>query len=812
MTAIVNDLRHAFRNLRIHPGTTAVAAITLAIGIGANTAIFSVIDKALLHPLPFRGSDRLVHVWSTDPRSPVRQWVSLPDFLDWRQAQTLEGLAAWFLYDMTLVGSGDPLRVKAAVIYGDLFGLLGVPPALGRTFQVEPNRTEERLVVISDGLWRTRFGSDPEVVGRALRFSGKSYTVAGVMPQRFQFPVLAEAVDVWASFGSEQFAGPTQNRGARLLNVVGRVKPGVAFEQAKAELGQIASALREQFPRTNANIGVRIVPASEELVQDVRLALLVLFGAVVCVLLIACVNVANLLLARRADRQQEIAVRAALGASRLRIGRQLLTEHLLLAFVGGSLGALLAMWGVPGVLALVPAELPRADAIGVDTRVFGFTLLATLVTGLLFGATPAWHGSRIDLVRALRDSGSTHSEGSGGRRLRSALVVSEIALALILLTGAALLIDSFWRLRRIDPGVDPRSVLAFRLSLPYEKYNPAQAGEFFQQLQRGLEAIPGVRAASAVLPLPLNRDPLLDGVAVYVDIEGRPVARNERPLVDGFTVQPHYLRVVGVELRSGRDFNERDTAASPRVAVISETLARRFFPGEDPIGRRITLDSPVLPNANRPVREIVGVVADVKHRGLSAEVRPQVYTPLAQDPFNEFFVVLKTTGDPREFIAAARTAVLALDREQPIAEIQTLQERVGLSIARERFNSLLLTLFSCLALVLASVGLYGVMSYAVARRTHEFGIRMALGADRTTVLAGVVRQGMTLVLAGICIGWTGAIVLTRLLRTLLFGVSATEPLTFAAATLVLAGVALVACWVPARRATKVDPVVALRCR
>ena len=472
VTAIVDDLRYAFRNLRIHPGTTAVAAITLAIGIGANTAIFSVIDKALLQPLPFRGSDRLVHVWSTDPRSPVRQWVSFPDFLDWRQAQTLEGLAAWFLYDMTLVGNGDPMRVKAAVIYGDLFGLLGVPPALGRTFQVEPNRIEGRLVVISHGLWRARFGSDPEVVGRALTFSGKSYTVVGVMPQRFQFPVLAEAVDVWASFGSEQFEDLAQNRGARLLNVVGRLKPGVAFEQAQAELGQIASVLREQFPRTNANVGARIVPASEEMVQDVRLALLVLFGAVVCVLLIACVNVANLLLARGADRQQEMAVRAALGASRLRIARQLLTEHLLLAFVGGSLGAVLAMWGVPGMLALVPAELPRADAIGVDTRVLGFTLLATLVTGLLFGATPAWHGSRIDVLRALRDSGSTHSEGPGGRRLRSALAVSEIALALILLTGAALLIDSFWRLRRIDPGVDPRSVLAFRLSLPYRSTTP----------------------------------------------------------------------------------------------------------------------------------------------------------------------------------------------------------------------------------------------------------------------------------------------------------------------------------------------------
>ena len=813
MRAIAEDLRYAFRNLRTHPGTTAVAAITLAIGIGANTAIFSVIDKALLHPLPFRDSNRLVHVWSTDPRSPVRQWVSFPDFVDWRrQAQTLEGLAAWFLYDMTLVGSGDPLRVKSAVIYGDLFALLGVPPALGRTFRVEQGRSEGRLVVISDGLWRRRFGSDPDVVGRGLTLSGESYTVAGVMPQGFQFPVLAEAVDVWASFGSEQFAGPTWNRGARLLNVIGRLKTGVAIEQAQVDLDRIGSALRQQYPDTNSQVGIRIVPAIEELVADVRLALLVLFGVVVCVLLIACVNVANLLLARAADRRQEIAVRAALGASRLRLGRQLLTEYLLLALVGGGLGALLAVWGVPALLALVPGDLPRADAIGIDVRVLQFTLLASLLTGFLFGLTPAWRASRINLVSALRDSGSTHSEGPGARRLRGALVVGEIALALILLTGAALLINSFWRLGTVDPGIDPRDVLAFKVSLPYEKYNAGQAGEFFRQLQERLEALPGVHAASTVLPLPLNRDALFDGLALYVDIEGRPVRQSERPLVDGFTVQPHYLRVVGIELRSGRDFNARDTAAAPRVAIISETLARRFFPGEDAIGKRIRLDSPVLGNAERPARQIVGVVADVKHRGLSAEVRPQVYTPLTQDPFNEFFVVVKTESSPRALVAAARSAVLALDKEQPIAEIQTLEERVGQSIGRERFNSLLLTIFSSIALLLASVGLYGVMSYAVARRTHEFGIRMALGADLGAVLAGVVREGLTLVLAGVCIGWIGALVLTRLLQNLLFGVSATEPMTFAVAALLLTVVALLACWVPARSATKVDPVIALRCR
>jgi putative ABC transport system permease protein len=811
MESLLKDLRYSIRMLGKNPGFAWIAVLTLALGVGANTAIFTVIDAVLLRPLRFAEPERLVSVQTTDERNPQsRLPSSWLDVADWRaRSQSFEGFGTWFTIDLTLTGGGEPMRVKGKGVEGDLFGLLGVPPMLGRVFRAE----DHYAVVLSYGLWQRRFNSDPNVVGRAVTLNGESYTVVGVMPREFQFPIEAEAGELWVTWDYSQLPGPKYKRDTRLSEVIGRLRAGVPLARAQAEMEGIAAALREQYPDTNKDIGVRVIPAAEDLVGDHRRALLVLFGAVGCVLLIACVNVANLLLARAAGRRREMAVRAALGASRARILRQLLTESLLLSLAGGMLGSLVAMWGVEALIALNPGYLPGADRIGIDGRVLGFTLFVSLLVGLIFGLAPAWYASKIDLTTALKDGERTASAGAGSRRLGGALVVAEIAIALVLLAGAALLTGSFWRLQRVDPGLDPRGVLTFRLSLPYRKYDTAQAGEFFRQLQPRLQTIPGVRAASVVFPLPLNGDEVFDSMDVSLDtrlaIEGRMLPRSERPRTDGRTVQPDYFRAMGIGLAAGRDFTERDDAKAEPVAIINETLARLHFPGEDPFGKRLRLDS-VYIQGEPPMRRVVGVVGDVKHRGLSAETRPEVYVPLAQDPFQEMFVVVKTEGDPMGVVGAVREVVLGLDEGQPIYDIKTLSERLGYTLAGQRFNTLLLAIFSGLAVALAVIGLYGVLSYAVAQRTHEIGIRLALGAEAGDVVRLIVRQGMKLVLIGIAIGLAGALTLTRLMESMLFGATATDALSFVLVSMLLAVVTMLACYIPARRATKVDPIAALR--
>ena len=811
MERLLQNLRYSVRMLRKNPGFTFIAVLTLALGIGANTAIFSVIDAVLLRPLPFKEAERLVAVWSTTERNPQsKQHVSSPDLADWRaQSRSFESLSGWFIYELTLTGNGEPVRVKGAGVNGDILTLLASAPELGRTFRPE----DDHVVVLSHRLWQRRFNSDTSIVSRNITLNGESYTIVGVMPQGFQFPIGPDPVDLWATWDFAKYPGPTQRRDARLLDVIGRLRPAITVTQAQAELDGIAAALREQYPDTNKEIGARIIPAAEDLVGVHRRALLVLFGAVGFVLLIACVNVANLLLAKAAGRRREMAVRAALGASRRSIVLQLLTESLLLALAGGTLGFLIAMWGVDALLALNPDYLPGANRIGMDGRVLAFTMMASLATGVLFGLVPAWHASKIDLTTALKDGDRTVTEGAGRRRLRGSLVIVEVALSIVLLAGAALLINSFWRLRQVDPGFDSRNVLTFRLSLPYEKYDAPQAGEFFRQLQTRLQTIPGVRAASTILPLPLNGDPVFDNLDASfdtrLDIKGRTVAPNERPRIDGRTVQPDYFHAMGIRLVSGRDFNERDNAEATQVAIINETLARQHFPNEDPIGKRIRLNS-VFIQGEPPLRQIVGIIGDVKHRNLSMETRPEVYVPLAQDPFQEFFVVVKTESDPHSFAGAVRNEVQALDKDLPIYNVQALDERLGASIAQERFNTVLIATFAALALLLTAVGLYGVMSYDVAQRTHEIGIRQALGAQPRDVLKLIIGQGAALVLIGTVIGLMASFALTRLMKGLLFDVSATDPLTFALVTLLLAGVALAALYVPARRATEIDPVIALR--
>jgi len=811
MGTIWQDLRYGARMLRKQPGFTLIAVLTLALGIGANTAIFTVVNGVLLRPLPFRESGRLMSVWSTDTRrAESKSWTSYPDFVDLRaQSRSFERLAAWTEIDHTLTEGEEPQRVRCAWVTADLFALLGVSPKLGRAFDAAEFKADQHVVILSHALWQRRFGAAPDLPGRQLSINEMSYTVVGVLPAGFQFPLQGEAFEVWMPL-PDRAEGIHGRREAQVLEVIGRLKPNVTTQQAQAELETITAALRAQYPETNKFTGARVVPALEELTGDLRRPLLVLFGAVGCVLLIACVNVAGLLLARGATRQREMAVRAALGAPRSRIIRQLLTESLLLACLGGGLGVLLAAWGVDALLALSPGDLPRLEEVGLDGRVLGFTLLLSLLTGVLFGLAPAWSASKIDLTTSLKEGARGATDGATGRRLRSALVVAEVALALVLLAGAGLLTKSFWRLRQVDPGFDPRNVLTLRLSLDGYKYKtPAEWADWFRRLQERLQTIPGVRGASVVMPVPLHGLKLFDGLTFPFEIEGRPMEKSERPRIGGYDIQPGYFRTLGIRLVAGRDFTPRDDAQAPPVVIINEEFARRYFPNENPLGHRLRIDSS-LDAAPPPMREVVGVVGDVKGSRLDAGVRPEVYTPHAQDPFNEMYVAVKTDSDPRGFVRAVRAAVSELDPHQAFYDVRTLDERRDASIAQQRYSMLLLAIFAALALTLTAVGLYGVVAYTVTQRTHEIGIRVALGAEPRDVFRLVITRGMALVFAGMAIGLVASLALTRLVEGLLYGVSATDPVTFMVISLLLAGVALVACYLPARRATKVDPMVALR--
>jgi putative ABC transport system permease protein len=808
----IRDVRHALRALRSAPTVTAVAIITLALGIGANTAVFSVVNAVLLRPLPYKDGNRLVWLWSTDPKNPTAQWMSHLDVVDIRaQSRSLAELAAWYGYEMVLTGNAEPQRVQVVVVFGDLFATLGVPPVLGTTFRAEKGAASERAIVLSHRFWVEKYGADLNIVGRGLTLSGKSYRVLGVMPSGFRFPIQTPPIDMWASLGSEQFADvPQMGRNARLMDVIGRLRDDVAIERAQAELDVVAARLSQQYPDSNTGIGLRVVSAAEHVVGRVSRPLLVLFAAVGCVLLIACVNVANLLLARATDRRREIALRSALGAGRARIVGQLVIESLVLASIGGAIGGLIAIWGVDALVALVPGDLPRADEIGVDRFVLVFTVLASLVTGLAFGVAPAWHASKVDLTVALQEDGRTLADSARAPRLRGALVVAEIALAVMLLTGATLFVTTFWRLQQPSHGYDPRNVLTFDVTWPWEKYSVEQSGVKFRELQTALQAVPGVRGAAAGLQLPDRGGPATEAIFPYLDIEGRPVPSDSRPRTASITSQPGFFRTLGIPLVKGRDFSDRDSLDAPRVAIINESLARTYFGSENPIGRRLKLDLRLLFGDETPMREIVGVVADVTHAGLTRGARTVVYIPFAQRPFNMSYLVVKTDGDPARFVSSIRAAVRSVDKDQPIYDVKTLEERIGMSVGQERFVALLLASFSAVALLLAAIGLYGVLSYSVAQRTHEMGIRLALGAEANDVIGLVVRHGLKLIAVGLVIGIAGAIAVAGLIEGLLFGVSALDPRMHLVVVIVLAVVAIAACWIPARRAARVDPIVALR--
>lgn len=802
MATLWQDIRYGFRTLLKKPGFAAITVLTLALGIGVNSAIFSVVNAVLLRPLPLAEADRLVYAEGLDFRDNTKGGsISPPDFLDYReQAHAFERFAAFQPLSFTLTGEGEPERVTSARVSAGFFETLGVQPvAGGRTFLADEEQSGRNgVVVISHGLWQSRFGGDPKLVGKILALNGQNATIIGIMPPDFQFPRDAQ---LWTPIA---FKTPQMSqRRTHFLTAVGRLKNGVTADQAQAEVNNIAHGLEKQYPESNTHFGLGLTLLPERLVGQLRLTLLVLLGAVGLVLLIACANVANLSLARGVSRHREIAIRSALGASRVRVVRQLLTESVLLSLVGGGLGLLLAVWSVDLLVAFSPENLPRIKEVTIDWRVVLFTLFVSLLTGIIFGLFPALSTSKSNLTETLKE-GSRGTMGAKGQRLRALLVVSEVALSLMLLVGAGLLMKSFLRLTHVDPGFTTTNVLTMQLSLARAKYpEPQQTAAFFQTLVSRIEALPGVESAGTVTELPLSGQEN----DTFFTIEGKP------PVAFGSLendaniriVSPNYFRAIGIPLLKGRAFTERDSANAPNAIIVSDSFARRFLPNEDPIGKRLTIDF------GKPwTGEIAGVVGNIHHSSLDQEPTGEMYVNHAQTPSPMTNIVVRAAGDPTKLTAAIRNEVQSLDKDLPIYNIKTMEQRISESAAQPRFRTLLLGLFACIALLLASVGIYGVISYSVTQRTHEIGIRLALGAQASDVLRLVVRQGMGLALIGIVIGLVAAFAVTRVMASLLYGVTATDPVTFVGVSALLAGVALVACLVPARRATRVDPMIALR--
>jgi putative ABC transport system permease protein len=806
---LIQDLRYGARTLMKNPGFAAVAALTLALGIGANTAIFSVVNAVLLRPLQYSDPDRLVQVWQNFPQSGANQvTVSAPEFLDYKdQNRVFERMAAFRPQGFTLTGGAEPELIIGGRVSADLFPLLGVTPALGRALLPEEDQPgSQRAVILSHGLWQRRFGSDMTLIGKSLTLDGESFTVVGVMPPGFQFPPQAQN-ELWANVPFD--ANDLTRRGWRPLGVIARLKSGVNLDQANAELRAIAG----RFPVSGPVPSAYAVSLQEQVVGRVRRALLVMFGAVSFVLLIACANVANLLLSQAAARQREMAIRAAVGASRSRLIRQSFVESLPLALLGGGAGLLLAVGIVKLLVSASPDNLPRAHEIGVDLRTLGFTLSVSLLTGVVSSLAPALQFSKLGLNESLKEGGRGTSVSFRRFSLRSVLLVSEVALSLTLLIGAGLMINSFTRLLQVDPGFDPRGVQTMQIALPQSKYAEIQQRAFFfeQALER-IRRLPGVQSAGMTSALPLTFNPDFG-----FTIEGRtPSAPGDTPQTRWRAISHDYLRTMGIALRRGRYFTGQDHENAPGVALINETMARRFWPDEDPLGKRIKLGGPQRPY---PWMEIVGIVGGVKHDGLDAPVGPEMYMPYAQTPFSQMpaglrfppmFLAARSGLDHASLAAAMRAEIKALDKDLPVINIRTLDQLLADSISQHRFYLTLLAFFAAVALILAAVGLYGVVSYTVRQRTHEIGVRMAFGARAVDVLRLIIRYAMKLTLIGALIGLAGALALTRLMKTLLFEVSATDPLTFAGVSALLAAVALLACYVPARRATKVDPLVALR--
>jgi putative ABC transport system permease protein len=806
MQTLWQDLRYGARMLLRKPGFTLIAVLTLALGIGATTAIFSVVNTVVLRPLPYPEPDRLAMVWMNNKRINVAEdWHSWPNYIDYRdQNKVFESIAAFNNRSFNLTGEGEPVRVVGAWGTANLFPTLGVNPILGRGFTVEEEEQGKgSVVVLGYGLWQRQFGGDPQVVGKTISLNGAPRTVIGVMPAGFNFP--RKETEIWIPVSLNQ--QNRQQRGGFWIQAIGRLKPGVTVRQAQAEMSGIADRLQQQYPDMLRGYGANIVGYQEQVVGSVKLALWLLLGAVGFVLLIACVNVANLLLGSAAAREREIAVRTAIGAGRARLVRQLLTESAVLALLGGAAGVLLAVWGLNALIALGPQDIPRLSQAPLDGRVLGFALTVSLLTGLIFGLLPALQASKPDLNETLKEGGRGTTASRQGRRIRQSLVVAEVAIALVLLACAGLMIKSFLRLQQVNVGFNPDNLLTMRIQLSGERYGQGQgagAVNFYQQLIQRVESLPGVQGVGAISDIFLSQTPNSSNFSIEGRPDFKPEERIETP-VD--VVSPNYFRVVGTALVSGRWFDERDGSQTTPVVIINETMARRFWPNEDPLGKRIKYGGQ---GSNDPWKTIVGVVADARRTGFEHEVRCETFLPHAQSPSRGMTLVARSTTRPEALAASVRQAVRELDKDQPVYDIRPMAAMLGEMVARRRLNMLLFGLFAGVALLLAGVGIYGVMSTAVTQRSHEIGVRLALGARAADVLKLVVREGMTLAVIGVVIGLAVALLVTRLMTSLLYGVSATDPATFVLIALLLTAVALVACWIPARRATMVDPMVALR--
>ena len=793
------DLRYGLRMMRRGPGFAAVAVLTLALGIGANTAIFSVVNAVLLRPLPYRDPARLVTVLH-DGWKPVAP----ANFLDWReQSSSFESMAAAQLWSLTMTGRDRPEQLEVLQTSAEMFQVLGVDAALGRTFMAgEDQPGHEHVAVLSHGFWQRRFGGGTDAVGRQVMLDGEPYTVVGVMPPDFQFaPFWATHAEAWVPLN---LGRRVSDRRGQSLRVFARLKPGVTLGQAQADMEKINRQLAEEHPRENEGLTVSVDPLHEKVVGKSRPALLIILGAVGFVLLIACANVANLSMSKSALRRREIAVRIALGAGRWRVVRQLLTESLVLSLAGGAAGLLLASWSNTALASLGPDTLPRVRTASLDAGVLLFTLGLSVFVGLLFGLAPALHSTKTDLTESLKSRAQGSSRGRRQERVRQLLVVGEVAVSLVLLVGGGLMMRSFLRLTSIDPGFDPRGVTTATVPLSGPRYaTDEQRAAFFQRLTTQLGSLPGVKSVSAINHLPLGGDVWTLGFTV----EGRPAPPDaERPAAVYRVVRPDYFRTMGAALLQGRDFTERDDAASPGVIVVNEALARRQWPGEEPLGKRMTVNG----ESSKP-REVVGVVKDVKQGEWASEPQPEMYLPHLQAASpRSMTLVVRTSSDSLEIGPALRREVWAIDSDLPVSKVANMEEVVSESVGQQRFNTLLIGLFAGVALILAAVGVYGVMSHAVAQRTHEIGVRLALGARGRDVLGMIIRQGLALTLIGLAVGLAVALALVRVMNSLLYKVSATDPLIYGGVAAALTLSALLACYIPARRATKVDPLVALR--
>ena len=797
------DIRTGLRMLRKNAGFSVVAILTLALGIGANTAIFSVIHAVLLSPLPYNDPDRIVLLMESDPAKGFPTFsVSPPNYVDWRNStSSFEALASIAPGTFNFASGGEPERLRGARVASPFFAAMGAAPAIGRTFLPEDDVVgKASVVVLSHGLWARHFGSDPQIIGKSLTLDGESYRVVGVMQNGFQFPPGAE---LWLPSEFTKDDLDPDARGAHYLWVIARLKSGVSIQQAQGEMQAVSSGLEHQYPRTNAGWTSRVVSLSERTVGNVRSTLLVLFGAVGFLLLIACANVANLLLARASARRREIAIRFSLGAGRLRIARQLLTESILLSGIATGIGLLLAEWAIRALRTLPPSNLPRAASISLDLPVLAFAAGVAVLTGLLFGFTPALQITRGAPAETLKEGGRASSAGSHG--VRSALVVLETTLALVLLVGAGLLLKSFLRLQTVDPGFQYKNVVTANVSLPQSKYSTdSRKIQFFDQLLDRIQSVRGVREVAAASGNPMEGS---NYSFAFTTKDLSEVALADQPSAGYYVVSANYFHTLGIPLLAGRYFTRQDSAGSPRVAIISQTVARRFFNAKSPIGQTIKIGV----GAAEPVaREIVGVVGDVKDDGLGAAGTMTAYEPYTQIGWSDMTLFVRSDSDPSQMAATIRSQVLSVDKDQPVADISTGDQLMAEAVAQPQLRTLLLSLFAGLALVLASLGIYGVMSNTVAQRTHEIGVRMALGAGQSSVLRLVLGNGMRLTLLGIVLGTAGAFALTRLMKGFLFHVTPTDPATFAEVALFLFLVALLASYIPARRATRVDPVIALR--